>query len=170
MTDGECQPRQRASPCLCAHLGKTALMNSLVTSACNYSSCHHHPPPSLPPWWGVEWGCCRCELGWYLRKKLLFSGGGAVVVAARAVSRLAFASPAFLQRRAPCSAAATASTTKAPACVTAAGKDPSVMSPSRSASTLFAAATARAPTATVCAPSATKGRAVERVRKCSTPG
>lgn len=72
MTDGECQPRQRASPCLCAHLGKTALMNSLVTSACNYSSCHHHPPPSLPPWWGVEWvegGCCRFERGWYLCKK-----------------------------------------------------------------------------------------------------
>ncbi len=49
-------------------------------------------------------------------------------------------------------------------CVTAAGRDPSVMSPSRSASTPFAAATAPAPTATACAPSATKGRAVQRVR------
>lgn len=49
MTDEECQPRQQTSPCLCAHLGKTALMNSLVTSACNYSSCHCHSPPSLPP-------------------------------------------------------------------------------------------------------------------------
>lgn len=49
-------------------------------------------------------------------------------------------------------------------CVTAAGKDPSVMSLSRSASTLFAAATAPAPMATVRAPSATKGRAVQRVR------
>lgn len=48
MTDEECQPRQQTSPCLCAHLGKTALMNSLVTSACNYSSCHCHSPPSLP--------------------------------------------------------------------------------------------------------------------------
>lgn len=53
MTDEECQPRQRTSPWLCAHLGKTALMNSLVTSVCNYSSCDCHPPPSLPPWWSV---------------------------------------------------------------------------------------------------------------------
>ncbi len=50
-------------------------------------------------------------------------------------------------------------------CVTAAGRDPSVMSPSRSASTLFAAATAPAPTATVYAPLATKGRTVQRVRR-----
>lgn len=50
-------------------------------------------------------------------------------------------------------------------CVTAAGRDQSAMSLSRSASILFAAAMAPALTATVCAPLATKGRAVERVRE-----
>lgn len=49
-------------------------------------------------------------------------------------------------------------------CVTAAGRAPSVTSPSRSASIPSAAATAPAPTATVCVPSATKDRAVPRVR------
>lgn len=39
----------------------------------------------------------------------------------------------FLQRRARCCAAATASTTRAPVCVTAAGKDPSATSLSHSA-------------------------------------
>lgn len=69
-----------------------------------------------------------------------------------------------LQRRARCCAAATASTTRAPVCATAAGRDQSATSPSRSASTLSAAATAPAPTETACAPSAIKGRAVHRVR------
>lgn len=55
-------------------------------------------------------------------------------------------------------------------CVTAAGRDPSATSLSHSASTLFAAATAPALTATVCAPSATKGRAVERVRESRVNG
>lgn len=42
MTDEEYQACQLMSPWLCAHLGKAALMNSLVTSVCNYFSCHCH--------------------------------------------------------------------------------------------------------------------------------
>lgn len=70
----------------------------------------------------------------------------------------------FCQRHAQCCAVETASTTKAPVHVTVAGKDLSVMSLSHNALTLFAAATAAAPMVTVCAPSATKARAVLKVR------